>query len=172
MRRSVFNFCVVLSQMLSVGVVFSQITPQWRKELLNLHNAARNQLRSCQVIGQPPVKQMPQLQWHPDLEAKAQQLADQCREGHDTDEERQISAFDYVGQNWAGSMDMKTAVGLWFDEYKYYDFNSGQCSQGMCGHYTQMAWAKTTHVGCGVRDCNGVGSFPYGLSIVCNYGPG
>ncbi|KAF8562096.1 hypothetical protein P879_03328 [Paragonimus westermani] len=172
MGRSVFNLFVALSQMLSVGVVFSQLTPQWRTEMLELHNAARSQIRSCQVSGQPPAKQMPQLQWHPDLEAKAQQLADQCREGHDTAEERQINAFDYVGQNWAGSMDIKTGVGMWFDEYKYYDFNSGQCSQGMCGHYTQMVWAKTTHVGCGVRDCNGVGSFPYGLSIVCNYGPG
>ncbi|KAA3676770.1 uncharacterized protein DEA37_0012031 [Paragonimus westermani] len=117
--------------MLSVGVVFSQLTPQWRTDMLELHNAARSQIRSCQVSGQPPAKQMPQLvsrvykreaslsismssyfgiinQWHPDLESKAQQLADQCREGHDTAEERQISAFDYVGQNWAGSMDIKT----------------------------------------------------------------
>ncbi|KAF6768910.1 hypothetical protein AHF37_12813 [Paragonimus kellicotti] len=108
MGRSVLSLFVALIQMLSVGVVFSQITPQWRTEILELHNAARSQLRSCQVSGQPPAKQMPQLQWHPDLETKAQQLADQCRVGHDTDEERQISAFDYVGQNWAGTMDIKT----------------------------------------------------------------
>ncbi|CAH8615920.1 unnamed protein product [Schistosoma bovis] len=31
----------------------------------------------------------------------------------------------------------------------------------------QMAWAKTTDIGCGVASCP-----RYGLSIVCNYGPG
>ncbi|CAH8626742.1 unnamed protein product [Schistosoma rodhaini] len=30
-----------------------------------------------------------------------------------------------------------------------------------------MAWAKTTDIGCGVANCP-----RYGLSIVCNYGPG
>ncbi|VDO95896.1 unnamed protein product [Schistosoma margrebowiei] len=30
-----------------------------------------------------------------------------------------------------------------------------------------MAWAKTTDIGCGVASCP-----KYGLSIVCNYGPG
>ncbi|VDP03729.1 unnamed protein product [Schistosoma margrebowiei] len=30
-----------------------------------------------------------------------------------------------------------------------------------------MAWAKTTDIGCGVASCP-----IYGLSIVCNYGPG
>ncbi|KAA3676771.1 uncharacterized protein DEA37_0012030 [Paragonimus westermani] len=45
-------------------------------------------------------------------------------------------------------------------------------NESVYSYYPQMVWAKTTHVGCGVRDCNGVGSFPYGLSIVCNYGPG
>ncbi|VDQ05547.1 unnamed protein product [Trichobilharzia regenti] len=34
-----------------------------------------------------------------------------------------------------------------------------------------MVWENTTHVGCGVTDCKGT-SFPYGLSVVCNYGEG
>ncbi|TPP65506.1 GLIPR1 protein 1 [Fasciola gigantica] len=61
---------------------------------------------------------------------------------------------------------------MWFDEHADYDFSSGNCRSGMCGHYTQLVWASTTHVGCGVRDCGFNANFPYGLSIVCNYGPG
>ncbi|KAF6026089.1 CRISP3 [Bugula neritina] len=34
------------------------------------------------------------------------------------------------------------------------------------GHYTQMVWAETTRIGCGVQTCNG--STPF---YVCNYGP-
>ncbi|VDQ11555.1 unnamed protein product [Trichobilharzia regenti] len=38
-----------------------------------------------------------------DLEEKAQDLADECRIGHDTAWRRRTSPFRYVGQNWAGA---------------------------------------------------------------------
>lgn len=53
------------------------------------------------------------------------------------------------------------------------------CQSGkMCGHYTQVVWAKTKFVGCGYKFCT-----PYyedlnknktagnGMITVCNYGP-
>ncbi|CAH8607325.1 unnamed protein product [Schistosoma bovis] len=58
---------------------------------------------------------------------------------------------------------------LWLGEYKNYDFYTRTCRMGQCGHYTQLVWEDTTDVGCGVTKCP---NFPYGLSIVCNYGPG
>ncbi|CAH8593096.1 unnamed protein product [Schistosoma intercalatum] len=46
--------------------------------------------------------------WNVELEAKAQILSDQCRVGHDTNDDRKIPAFQYVGQNWAGAKDINT----------------------------------------------------------------
>ena len=43
--------------------------------------------------------------------------------------------------------------------------------------YSQVVWAKTDHVGCGVRTCTPVYSedydimFPWAVYTVCNYGP-
>ena len=34
-----------------------------------------------------------------------------------------------------------------------------------CGHYTQVVWANTLSVGCGVAVC------PTGTIVVCNYAP-
>jgi len=42
----------------------------------------------------------------------------------------------------------------------------------MCGHYTQVVWAKTRHVGCAIQDCSPLtGAFSQGTYLVCNYGP-
>ncbi|VDP79259.1 unnamed protein product [Echinostoma caproni] len=160
------------------GFVNGQLSSNWKEEILQLHNEYRQQIRSCSATGQPPAKSMALLRWNENLAMKAQRLADQCRVGHDSAEERQTDPWQWVGQNWAGVQDVKTsvpslkAVKMWFEEYVNYDFGSGQCRSGMCGHYTQLIWAKTTDVGCGVRDCGSGATFPYGLSIVCNYGPG
>ncbi|KAK4468564.1 hypothetical protein MN116_007759 [Schistosoma mekongi] len=104
-----------------------------------------------------------------ELESKAQSLSDECRVGHDTNDDRKTLQFSYVGQNWAGSKDVKTGFQMWLDEYKNYDYYTQTCRAGQCGHYTQLVWEDTTDVGCGVTNCP---NFIYGLSIVCNYGPG
>ena len=41
------------------------------------------------------------------------------------------------------------------------------------GHFTQLVWAETTHVGCGYikfKDSANP-SFPYATWVTCNYGP-
>jgi hypothetical protein len=40
-------------------------------------------------------------------------------------------------------------VGLWAKEARGYDIRANTCS-GVCGHYTQIVWAKTRAVGCAV----------------------
>ncbi|CAH8623837.1 unnamed protein product [Schistosoma haematobium] len=105
---------------------------------------------------------MSPLKWNYDLAAQAQKLANQCmfqQEIPYSDE------FLCVGQNIVVCPTIKSGVDAWFNEHKLYDYNQNNCME--CLHYTQMAWANTTDIGCGVASCP-----RYGLSIVCNYGPG
>ncbi|KAH8873652.1 Venom allergen 5 [Schistosoma japonicum] len=158
---SVFLICFHLSTH-----VHAVMDNRMRTQLLSLHNTARAAVRNGQLSGQPIAVSMKLL--NTELEMKAQFLSDQCRFGHDTNNDRKTSQFPYVGQNWAGSQDIETGFQLWLDEYKYYDFNTGTCHLAQCAHYTQIVWENTTDIGCGVSNCPNI---PYKLSIVCNYGP-
>lgn len=61
------------------------------------------------------------------------------------------------------------AVKSWAGEQKYYDARSGRCRGGVCGHFTQLVWRGTTHVGCGVASCQ-AGGFTATI-WACNYAP-
>ncbi len=68
-------------------------------------------------------------------------------------------------------MDVKAAdaVDSWASEVPWYDYASNSCNAPAgksCGHYTQVVWAKSTEVGCGVAICDDKGQV-----WVCNYKP-
>ena len=70
-------------------------------------------------------------------------------------------------------------VQAWFDEKQWYNIASNTCTAPRgeaCGHYTQVVWADTTHLGCAEAECKNV---RFGDDVVetakiqfCNYGPG
>ncbi|KAH8873827.1 Venom allergen 5 [Schistosoma japonicum] len=150
-------------------IINGKLTPDLQK-LLDLHNQVRRSLTACTFDRQqPPAKHLPDLIWDDELAAKAKDLANECYFHHnDVDLKHK---WEYVGQNIAGYQTIDLAFDSWLSEYKMYHFYSTSCS-GVCGHYTQLVWQNTTHVGCGVTNCTGYYGFPYGLSVVCNYGPG
>ncbi|KAA0197020.1 GLIPR1 protein 1 [Fasciolopsis buskii] len=140
--------------------------------MLQLHNSARQKLLACQLEGQPQAKSMPDLVYDQGIADKAQSWADNCTVGHDTYNDRKTDTFATVGQNFAGNTDFSSAFDSWFAEYPYYNFDANTCAASKtCGHYTQVVWAQTTHIGCAFTECPNTAQFPYGKSIVCNYGP-
>ncbi|CAH8865121.1 unnamed protein product [Trichobilharzia szidati] len=159
-----FTACSLL-----LSCIDAEMNQEMRDKFLTLHNNARESVRNGLLSGQPAAIFMKPLKYNLELEEKAQKLSDQCRVGHDTAAERNVSSFSYVGQNWAGAGNIEVGFNLWLNEYKGYDFITGKCRIRRCGHYTQVVWQRTTDVGCGVTACP---DFPYALSIVCNYGPG
>ncbi|CAH8612247.1 unnamed protein product [Heterobilharzia americana] len=165
LRLYLLSICILLL----FPHIYGRMNDTTRKLLLTLHNDARQAVRNGKLNGQPKAVSIKPLKWNMELERKAQKLSDQCRVGHDTEEERETSEFEYVGQNWAGASKVKIGFQLWLSEYKSYDFSRQKCRAKQCGHYTQIVWEKTTDLGCGVTDCP---NFPYRLSIVCNYGTG
>lgn len=136
-----------------------------------LHNQAR-----ADVVTDTP---LPSLAWDPALAEIAATWAAKCVDTEDPvglidhDPDRTTgSGYQYVGENIFGSggthATAQMAVSNWMDEQADYNYTNNSCS-GICGHYTQIVWRGTTHLGCALHNCPGL---TYGSSIVCDYGPG
>jgi len=131
--------------------------------------AAHNDIRSA--LGIAP------LSWDAALAATAQAWADQCVDlaapfGFiDTNPDRSDGYPWYVGENEYASGGAATgvaAVAAWASEAQSYDYDTNSCTL-ICSHYTQIVWAATEFVGCGIASCPGLS---FGNTVVCNYGPG
>ncbi|MCO5559999.1 hypothetical protein L7F22_013604 [Adiantum nelumboides] len=68
----------------------------------------------------------------------------------------------------AASVSPADVVGAWINEKKYYNYGSNICAAGkVCGHYTQVVWAASLHLGFASIACNNGG----GTFVICNYHP-
>jgi uncharacterized protein YkwD len=124
------------------------------------HNAARAAVRPA------PSTPLPQLTWSGTVAATAQDWANHCQFKH---------SGGMYGENIYASTGQSTpadVVGSWVSESANYDYASNQCN-GVCGHYTQVVWAASLRLGCGVADCTQ--NSPLGGGAwqlwVCNYDP-
>ena len=146
------------------------------------HNQVRAAVNTTGVAGGV----LPYMQWDPNLEALAAAWVAQCKDtdgnglvDHSSTAMRTNAAgYGYVGENiYAGSGPITAHDAVfgelgWQTEGAYYTYATNSCSgspSGSCGHYTQVVWRDTLHVGCALHDCSGL---QYRYSIVCNYGPG
>ncbi|MRG95375.1 CAP domain-containing protein [Polyangium spumosum] len=126
--------------------------------------AAHNEARAA--VDPPAPEPLPPLVWSPEIAAVAQGYAEKCVWEHSDNE---------YGENLYASSGGSTAaqvVSNWVSEEADYIYASNECS-AVCGHYTQVVWANTTKLGCGMAKCStgspfGGGDWEY---WVCNYDP-
>ena len=136
-------------------------------QILATHNDARRQ------VG------VPGLGWSSDLADSAQSWAETLvargRSEHSPLElldngniGENLAAYRTTGRSGAYTSAVRAAQG-WVDERLYYDYGANRCAPGqICGHYTQIVWADTTEVGCGMAR-----SADEQLEVwVCHYNPG
>ncbi|XP_070575339.1 GLIPR1-like protein 1 [Ptychodera flava] len=112
---------------------------------------------------------MQHMFWHDELAHMAQTWAENCVFDHGQPD-HDLEEYGRIGQNmWTGKHGrVVNAVNSWYNEYRFYDFERHDCTEGkQCGHYIQEVWFRTKHVGCGFHDCEDEGW----TLIVCNYGP-
>lgn len=130
---------------------------------VDAHNAVRAAVQKPADYAKPwtPV---PPVAWSDEVASSAQAWADQLR---DANKCNLMHSDTRYGENLAGGKDMDAAgaVKLWETErtkYRYapvYDFVI------TTGHYTQIVWRKTTHIGCGRATCGKK------AVVVCRYSP-
>eukprot|EP00092_Neocalanus_flemingeri_P015341 GFUD01016595.1.p1 GENE.GFUD01016595.1~~GFUD01016595.1.p1 ORF type:complete len:275 (+),score=30.42 GFUD01016595.1:20-844(+) len=136
--------------------------------------------------GQYPASNMIKLEWDDELAFTAQRWADQCKFSHDADrsicDKDDSSAGQNIASFWTSNQESQSdvinkaveSVQHWYDEVA--DFNpddviSFQFDPDLptTGHYTQVVWAETNRVGCGLSHYHDLGW--YKTIVVCNYAP-
>jgi pathogenesis-related protein 1 len=135
--------------------------------------AAHNTTRANAVpVPDPP---LPSLCWSAAVATTAQAWADTCQATHNPN----LGTLG-LGENLfffapPGAYTPLDGVAYWAAESSDYDYATNTCAPGqVCGHYTQMVWRSTSHIGCGIATCNINSPFPGFTTwtwIVCDYQP-
>ncbi|XP_045397817.1 peptidase inhibitor 16 isoform X1 [Lemur catta] len=140
------------------------LTDGEKRVMVELHNLYRSQVS-------PPASDMLQLRWDEELAAFAKAYAQQCIWGHNKERGRRGENLFAITDE---GMDVPLAMEEWHQEREHYNLSAAACNPGqMCGHYTQVVWAKTERIGCGSHFCEklqGVEETNIQL-LVCNYEP-
>ncbi|KAM6185099.1 peptidase inhibitor 16 [Rhynchocyon petersi] len=140
------------------------LSEEEKRMLVEAHNFYRAQT-------DPPAANMLKMTWDEELAVFAKAYAKNCMWAHNPKRGwRGENLFAVTGD----SMDVELAVSEWHREFSYYNYTTGTCEPGrMCGHYTQVVWAKSEKVGCGTHLClklQNVEEFNVHF-LVCNYAP-
>jgi len=174
------------SEECTANTIFRGVDNAGIEAIITRHNELRQKVASGSETNgnQPAASNMQKVVWNEEIATIAQRWADQCTFGHDKD--RKKCDGTYVGQNaysgWNSQESTKAdvmgglsgAVQSWYDEvikpgFSNTDIDPFKFSYG-AGHYTQVVWAETAEVGCGVvyyKD----GTW-YKTLVVCNYAIG
>ncbi|XP_071958239.1 GLIPR1-like protein 1 [Antedon mediterranea] len=154
---------------------YTDFTPEEIEGIVDLHNQYRRN------VSPGPASDMQYMEWNNNLADLAQQWADRCVWEHGN-VVNDLYPEDALGQNlFVTSESLENnrpttfgtdAITSWHSEVQDYHYNSNTCTEGeTCGHYTQVVWASTYNVGCGIKTCTPVIGVPWssGTIIVCNY---
>ncbi|XP_041114133.1 GLIPR1-like protein 1 [Polyodon spathula] len=145
-------------------------------DCVTVHNQFRSRVN-------PPASDMLYMTWDEALAKTARAWARTCQFSHNIylkQAGKVHPTFTPVGENiWVGApsstFSVSSAIGSWYNEVKDYSYTDRSCSR-VCGHYTQVVWAKSYKVGCAVHICpSGIAGFstnsiPDSTIFVCNYG--
>eukprot|EP00029_Vermamoeba_vermiformis_P013462 TRINITY_DN837_c0_g1_i1.p1 TRINITY_DN837_c0_g1~~TRINITY_DN837_c0_g1_i1.p1 ORF type:complete len:225 (-),score=31.39 TRINITY_DN837_c0_g1_i1:39-713(-) len=145
------KIAIVFALILVLATVANALTSAQIQQVVSAHSAERA------LVGLGPVT------YNASIGQIAQNYVDGCPSGH--------SGAANLGENmyWGYSEDLTDAVNLWASEKQYWNCETnrccknGDCSWYPCGHYTQIVWASSTQIGCGIKLCKNT------YTVVCNY---
>ncbi|CAI2351496.1 unnamed protein product [Caenorhabditis sp. 36 PRJEB53466] len=173
-------FSVLATALVGLRCEFSDTGKQY---LLTRHNELRSLIALGKYVASNTTKEsatnMMKIIWDEDLESSAQNYSSGCPSGHSTNRKD-------IGENmywWISPADTETNMdvlgnrssNLWQSEFQSFGWTENRLTQETfetgIGHASQMAWANTQKVGCGVTKCTGDSISGTEYVVVCQYSP-
>ncbi|XP_078588098.1 uncharacterized protein LOC144869084 isoform X2 [Branchiostoma floridae x Branchiostoma japonicum] len=146
----------------------SDLSQEQINTILQAHNNYRKAVN-------PTATNMEYMEWDDSLATIAQDWADGCDFAHNSN--RGDNYAGSVGENiyaGTGSYTAGSETENWHSEVSDYTYSSNSCRSGaVCGHYTQVVWATSKKLGCGVKLCSTLDTVNWSNAnlVVCNYAP-
>jgi hypothetical protein len=149
------------------GSAAADVTPDQQAAMLAAHNSLRRTTgaRETERLGQPVV--IPDLTWNAAAAAVAQAWADHLLATGDfafNPDAGEVGENLYRESGFDPATSADRAFANWAAEAASYNWDTDECA-AVCGDYTQLVWAGTTSVGCGMATD---GATTY---WVCDYAP-
>ncbi len=145
-----------------------------QQSILDAHNAVRSSVATAETQRLQLNVSIPALTWSAAAAQNAQTWADSqlasVAAGGDLNHNPNLGGLGLGENAYAetgfGAPDIGRAVDSWASEASDYNYDANTCAVGKeCGHYTQLVWANTTGVGCGVATDGNT------TVVFCDYAP-
>ncbi|CAL2042540.1 hypothetical protein CAEBREN_00080 [Caenorhabditis brenneri] len=164
-----------------IEAALAGFSPEGQAAIVKAHNELRSAVANGKYVAKDtplgPANNMRKLSWDNDLAKYAQSYADTCPEGHlkgDKDYgENLYWAYSSAPMNELDPFGVKASQ-RWEGEFKEFgylcDTYTKKTNEFGIGHATQMLWAETTLIGCGIKNCGKGGKKDmYTVAVVCRY---
>jgi len=162
------------------GIIFRTLSNEGKKAILDRHNELRRKVAKGEEKSnnQPQAADMRKLVWSDELERIAQKWADGCVYKHSNNKHlgigenlaiessRGARAFDKKEQAEERALKLVTDWYIEVDMFKPRDIKPFRFTNDI-GHYSQMVWADTEELGCGMIYVKENASLK--TYLVCNY---
>lgn len=149
------------------GTATAQVIPAQQAAMLAAHNTLRRTVADAETRRLGRTVTIPDMTWNAEVAAIAQAWANNLLATGTFEHNPNLgnlgeNLFMESGGNPATSGDR--AFQGWASEAASYTWDTNACTD-VCGHYTQLVWAGSTSIGCGVAT-NGRDTY-----WVCDYAP-
>merc|ERR1712212_1404950 len=151
--------------------VFRTLSQEGKEAILAKHNQLRRKVAKGEEANQPAAANMREMVWSSELEKIAQSWADNCDFKHNKNRGENIawSSNSRIQDKTAVENEVLAMIQRFYDEvvkFNSKDINPFKFAKST-GHYTQLVWADTDEVGCGLVYYKDGGMND--VFLVCNY---
>ncbi|EGT37165.1 hypothetical protein CAEBREN_00762 [Caenorhabditis brenneri] len=171
---------LLLLAALCVGA-YAQFTANGQAAILNVHNTLRSKIAKGTYNANGTIKaaasDMLKMKWDTATATSAQTYANGCPTGHSGAKGLGENLYWYWTSGTISNVDQygASASAAWESEFQKFGWKSNKLTMTLfntgIGHATQMAWAKTNLIGCGVKNCGRDTNGYNKVTVVCQYKP-